>query len=667
MAKLFHARWSAIKSFRRCHKLYDYAWLQNLTRKKPQTPLIRGSILGRALDQVTSGKNPEVVFKEYDKLYGKLFREEKEEYGDLIGECRRIIKNYSERYKDDGLVYLPGKDGNTFEIEVEHRFEVEGTKVKFTGHLDKMPRDTKTGRIFVMDHKCLDVDTPIPTPDGVRPLKHLQVGDLVFSPNGKAIPIVDKVSLVLPAFEITLTSGKKLISSGDHQWPVEINSRVRLLTTERLMERLNRPTKRVPRLMMLPSEPLLMSEVEYSVHPYVIGALLGDGSFTQGPRFCKAHEPTVNRVLSNLPTGSSYTRLRANTDKAPSYYIKSNILKTKLKDWGLLYKHGRDKFIPPEYLLGSVNQRKQLLAGLLDTDGSQRKGYPLFMTGSERLARDVHQLVESLGGVAFTRLHELPHFTKNGVRLTGHPNWTVYMRFPKEFGCPFQHESKSKKWKSPKANPHNMLRILSIEPVGERPLIDLEVNSDDHLFVADGVQTHNSHKVIPDESVRYNDLQLVTYLWLVPLSGFEKADGVLWDYLRTKPPTVPEVLKNGEITKRKNIDTDYDTYLRTVHENNLDPADYKEILDLLKARGTEDYFLRVKLPSPPKAMIENAVTDFKATIAEMIHCEKTSSFTRHMSKDCSWCGMYNLCQAEFRGLDSAFIRKADYRERSEND
>lgn len=328
MAKpLLHMRWSAIKSWRQCQKLYDYRYNQFLERRKPIVPLIRGTIIGQCLDEIVEKQSFEPILERHEKAYGKLFKEEQEEYGDLIGECRRIVQNYQGVYQNDGLTYLPGKNGEHHEIEVEVRFEVDGTRIKFTGHLDKLPQDKK-GRIFVMDHK--------------------------------------------------------------------------------------------------------------------------------------------------------------------------------------------------------------------------------------------------------------------------------------------------------------------------------------------------THKVIPDESARYNDLQLVTYLWLLPQSGFPEASGVLWDYLRTKPPTVPEVLKNGSLTKRQNIDTDYDTYMKAIKDNNLDPSDYQEILDRLKGEGYNRYFQRVFLPSPPKAMIDNVVEDFKSTILDIRDVSRRNSYTRNMTKDCSRCSMYSLCQAELRGLDSSFIRKAEYVESDHN-
>ena len=321
---LLHVRWSAIKAWRRCHKLYDYRYNQHLERRKPVVPLIRGTIIGQCLDRLAENKSPEITLKTYEAEYGKLFKAEQEEYGDLIGECRRIVGNYKNLYAKDGLTYLKGKDKNPYEIEVETRFVLDGTKVRFTGHIDKLPQD-KEGRTYVMDHK--------------------------------------------------------------------------------------------------------------------------------------------------------------------------------------------------------------------------------------------------------------------------------------------------------------------------------------------------THKVIPDEAARYNDLQLVTYVWLLPESGYEKPAGVIWDYLRTKPPTVPEVLKNGSLTTRANLDTDYDTFMQAIVANKLDPADYKERLDLLKVAGVSRYFQRVRLPAPGPALIKNVVEDFKATILEIRDSTRHGTFTRSMGKECSFCGMYQLCQAEFRGLDTDFIRRIDYMEK----
>lgn len=170
---------------------------------------------------------------------------------------------------------------------------------------------------------------------------------------------------------------------------------------------------------------------------------------------------------------------------------------------------------------------------------------------------------------------------------------------------------------------------------------------------------HKSHKSIPDPEDRFSDLQQVFYQWAMPLSGYDKPTGVIWDYVRTKPPAIPEELKAGGLTKRKNIDTDYDTYMAEVVRLKLNPKDYQEILKPLKERGHMDFFLRVQLPSPPKLLIENVVADAKTTALEIQKLGGVSK-VRTITRDCKGCEYYSLCQAEFRGLDASFIRKTEY-------
>lgn len=176
------------------------------------------------------------------------------------------------------------------------------------------------------------------------------------------------------------------------------------------------------------------------------------------------------------------------------------------------------------------------------------------------------------------------------------------------------------------------------------------------------VMDHKSHKNIPDEEARFADLQLVFYFWGAPLSGFPKPTGVVWDYLRTKPPAIPQLLKNGELTQRANIDTDYDTYMDTIVQNKLNPKDYQGILKPLKERGSQDFFKRVWLPSPSKALVKSIVEDAKITAQEIKHLAGKSK-TRSMTRDCKQCNFYTLCQAEVRGLDADFIRKTEYHQR----
>jgi hypothetical protein len=179
------------------------------------------------------------------------------------------------------------------------------------------------------------------------------------------------------------------------------------------------------------------------------------------------------------------------------------------------------------------------------------------------------------------------------------------------------------------------------------------------------IMDHKTHKSIPDENARFADYQILLYLWAYNREHPKaQADGILWDYLRTKAPTIPEQLKNGQLTQRANLDSDYATYAKELRRLKLDPKPYMLFMEELKKRSARKFFLRVPLPAPPKVMVDSVVSDFKVTSIAMANA---TVFPRTMTKDCSWCEYYKLCMSELRGLDASFVRKAEYEEKKIGD
>lgn len=192
---------------------------------------------------------------------------------------------------------------------------------------------------------------------------------------------------------------------------------------------------------------------------------------------------------------------------------------------------------------------------------------------------------------------------------------------------------------------------IAVDPEGRRWLMD-----------------HKSHKSIPNADARFSDIQLVLYVWAWNKEHPDRPiDGIIWDYIRTKAPTVPEQLKNGQLSQAKSIATDYYTYMAELSRLRLDPKPYAAFLSELKKRGSSEFFERVKLPSPPKVVIESVVADAKETARVIV--DYGEDFTaRNMTKDCCWdCDYFKLCQAELRGLDADFVRKTHYEVRDAED
>ncbi len=176
---------------------------------------------------------------------------------------------------------------------------------------------------------------------------------------------------------------------------------------------------------------------------------------------------------------------------------------------------------------------------------------------------------------------------------------------------------------------------------------------------------HKSHKSIPSEDNRYADLQQLFYVWAYnkTVKPREQMSGIIWDYLRTKPPTIPESLKAGGLTKRKDLDSTYEVYLTEIKRLKLDPKDYAEPLERLK-KGPNQFFQRVKLPESNGSMVTTVVNDLIDTAKSI---QGNTLTTRNMTWDCPQCEFFELCQTELRGYDSSFIRKTKYVKREDSE
>ena len=114
--------------------------------------------------------------------------------------------------------------------------------------------------------------------------------------------------------------------------------------------------------------------------PYVLGLILGDGHVgNQVLKFSTPDKELLEALHKNLPAGMTLSQAGGvdyniiREDKS----ILANPWLTILEEMGLRGKLSHEKFIPEEYLDGSTYQRRSLLQGLMDTDGtvSGRDGF----------------------------------------------------------------------------------------------------------------------------------------------------------------------------------------------------------------------------------------------------------------------------------------------------
>jgi hypothetical protein len=133
-------------------------------------------------------------------------------------------------------------------------------------------------------------------------------------------------------------------------------------------------------------------------------------------------------------------------------------------------------------------------------------------------------------------------------------------------------------------------------------------------------------------------------------------DGTCWDYVKSKPPTKPEILKSGAMST-KMIDSLPGAVMSVLEENGLDPKLYDEFIAVMR-KNRPSYFQRIYTPTK-KIIVDEIFEDFKATAIEISELHGKSN-TRTIDLHCDYCDFEPICRAELLGLDGDFIKEREY-------
>lgn len=168
---------------------------------------------------------------------------------------------------------------------------------------------------------------------------------------------------------------------------------------------------------------------------------------------------------------------------------------------------------------------------------------------------------------------------------------------------------------------------------------------------------HKSHKTIPDADYRFMDIQTARYWFAIQKLGtYGDLTGILWNYIRTKPPTVPTLIKNGSRLGRiDKMDTDLLTLVSAIKRYDLNPLDYRDKIQRLRRHN--NFFRRVRVPINQDVM-ERIVREGVVT-ADRI--ERGEPPVRNIGRHCSWgCSYQEICMVELYGGNTKQIIKARY-------
>lgn len=188
----------------------------------------------------------------------------------------------------------------------------------------------------------------------------------------------------------------------------------------------------------------------------------------------------------------------------------------------------------------------------------------------------------------------------------------------------------------------------------------------EHPKLGIGLEDHKTHKNLPTGDIAYSNIQSALYAWAMEQSdNLPTPKFMVWNYIRWKEPTKPKLLKSGKMSTSVG-DTTWRVYRKALLEANLNPEDYKDVEEQLKGKES-DFYIRQYLPLN-KSIIQNVLEDAKSTAKQIQEfTESIDNITpdRNITRDCTWCEFYPLCQAELKGLDSEMIKRCEYKTKEE--
>lgn len=431
-------------------------------------------------------------------------------------------------YKVEGE-YVEGDASVTTDVSVGIDELLEKLKnspdagARFQGkYFNTVTRGARKGKYYLVSlgsgvGKALPNSSTIPTPNGWRTVKDIQVGDYLFDAMGKPT----KVLGVYPqgekeVWEVTFKDGRTVKCCGEHLWSYFtdnqsknqiIKRNFKTSTTKELSSMTLQDNNGGYKIFVPMQKAVEYSEKKHFIPPYAFGLMLGDGSFRFQENQKAFSYSSENEILPNEIAILCGWNVKRNSDKnynwTFSYKEKKNLRQKNVWVQDILIEHpeligvkSEDKFIPRNYLEDSVKNRFALLNGLLDSDGSvDEKGRVSLFTISEQMKNDIVELARSLGFKTHVRIdsHKKTNICYD-ITITGTPeDKNKLFRLPRKREKMNNWFMKTNRKESNLGNP-----IVSIAKLKySEEMTCFYVDNEEHLFLAeDFCVTHNTRFLV---------------------------------------------------------------------------------------------------------------------------------------------------------------------------
>ncbi|MEV5327376.1 replicative DNA helicase [Nonomuraea sp. NPDC052634] len=394
-----------------------------------------------------------------------------EEVDDLVDRAQAEIYKVTERRTSED--YAPLSEimpGALDELEAigSRGGQMVGVPTGFAD-LDQLTNGLHPGQMIVVAArpaigKALALDTPLPTPSGWTTMGEVQVGDLLIGADGRPTTVVAATEVLhgRPCYEVEFSDGTVIVADALHQWlTADDGGPARVRTTEEIAATVHTGHS------VANTRPLELPDRDLPTPPYELGTHLATAFGASGAKIA----PGASGVEAALDASGAET--------APGVFGACDTFGACGADGGSLGAQAQAEpcgRIPGAYLRASEEQRRALLAGLLDAAATIDDTGTIRLTLADAdLAGDVRELIHGLG-----------YSVSADEAGTGH---TITFTPP------------DKVFRRSDANVHidtaadTLHRtITGVRPVPSVPVRCVEVDNADHLYLAGRtlIPTHNS-------------------------------------------------------------------------------------------------------------------------------------------------------------------------------
>jgi replicative DNA helicase len=345
--------------------------------------------------------------------------------------------------------------------------------------------------------KCLGKGTPILMHDGsIKKVEDVQVGDQVMGPDSMPRNVLSTTTGREKMYRVNPVKGESWTCNESHILSLKISSTMSKkyqagqIVNMSVREYLDQSPK-FKHQAKLWRTGVDFSEKKIPIDPYLIGLWLGDGLRNQP--VISNPDLEVKEFLTQYCIDHGYNlndENRNNNNNCPSWRISNNYKGNDLTKFLREYCYkDKQKTIPRDYLVNSRENRLNLLAGLIDTDGYLHNGCFEIITKYDSLKDNILFLARSLGFAAYAKVKIGRIKSINFVA----EYWRINI-----LGEISEIPTKIERKKAPKRKQIKDVLVtgFKLEDIGEDDYYGFSVDKDHLFLLGDFTVTHNSWLLI---------------------------------------------------------------------------------------------------------------------------------------------------------------------------